>query len=216
MGVLERRVREKKERRDAILAAASRVFLEQGLGNTTMQDIAREAELSKGALYLYFKNKDELFLQIALSALTDLESLVESVASSNQAPEVKVREMLERYIQYATEQRSRFQVAMSWLSPSYSVDGNTPVFSEYRQLVEKLYHSSIALLKQAEETGALVLRSSPERTWFQFWGALLGLLTLENSHEEVARRIPLQSHALDGLALEFIDTLMSALTPAQH
>ena len=213
MGVIERREREKKERREAIVSAASRVFLAKGLGNATMEDIAREAELSKGALYLYFKNKDELFLQIALAALADFETLIADVVQQEIAPEEKVKQLLQEYVRYASEHQSRFQVAMSWLTPSYSIDGSSELFVEYRQAVERVYGASIAVLKAAEQAGALVLLSTPERTWFQCWGALLGLLMIEKSHEEIERRIPLGSGGLQGLAYEFIDTFMSALTP---
>ena len=57
MGVAERRQREKEERRSCIVAAAEAVFLEKGLDVATMDEIAARAEVSKGTLYLYFKEK---------------------------------------------------------------------------------------------------------------------------------------------------------------
>src|SRR5918992_2365791 len=46
-------------RRRQILAAALRCFAREGFHRTTMQDIFREADLSPGAVYSYFKSKDE-------------------------------------------------------------------------------------------------------------------------------------------------------------
>jgi AcrR family transcriptional regulator len=48
--------------RQRILAAALRVFGERGFHHATMQDIVRESGLSVGAIYTYFKGKDELFV----------------------------------------------------------------------------------------------------------------------------------------------------------
>ena len=48
--------------RTRIVAAAVRVFAEKGYHGATMQDVVRESGLSIGALYTYFKGKDELFL----------------------------------------------------------------------------------------------------------------------------------------------------------
>jgi AcrR family transcriptional regulator len=48
--------------RTRIVAAAVRVFAERGYHGATMQDVVREAGLSIGAIYTYFKGKDELFL----------------------------------------------------------------------------------------------------------------------------------------------------------
>jgi AcrR family transcriptional regulator len=47
-------------RRRQILSAAMRCFAREGFHRTTMQDIFREADLSPGAVYSYFKGKDEL------------------------------------------------------------------------------------------------------------------------------------------------------------
>ena len=68
MGIQERKQRERERRRQQIIVAAKRVFSERGFSKTTMEDIAREAELSPGTLYLYFKNKDELYASLSLRA----------------------------------------------------------------------------------------------------------------------------------------------------
>ena len=52
-------------RRRQILAAALRCFAREGFHRTTMQQIFREADLSPGAVYSYFKGKDELIAGIA-------------------------------------------------------------------------------------------------------------------------------------------------------
>lgn len=49
-----------EERRDQILDAAAAVFARSGVRDSRMDDIVAEADLSKGALYWYFKSKDEL------------------------------------------------------------------------------------------------------------------------------------------------------------
>lgn len=53
-----------EERRDEILDAAEQVFASKGLDRARMEDIADETGLSKGALYLYFKSKDDLIIAI--------------------------------------------------------------------------------------------------------------------------------------------------------
>jgi len=51
-----------QEVRERIVLAAVRVFGDRGLHGATMQDVVRESGLSVGAIYTYFKSKDELFL----------------------------------------------------------------------------------------------------------------------------------------------------------
>lgn len=55
------------ERRRLILAAAERVFVEQGYGASTMEEIARAAEMSKKTLYQFFSDKEAVFSELLQS-----------------------------------------------------------------------------------------------------------------------------------------------------
>ena len=79
MGIKERKEREKERRKQQIMVAAKRVFSEKGFSRATMDDIAKEAELSAGTIYLYFKNKDELCASLTLRILQYLQMRVEHV-----------------------------------------------------------------------------------------------------------------------------------------
>jgi AcrR family transcriptional regulator len=91
MGIQERKQRERERRRQQIIVAAKRVFSEKGFSKTTMEDIAREAELSPGTLYLYFKNKDELYASLSLRILQYMNIRLEDVKKENSSsPEQKI------------------------------------------------------------------------------------------------------------------------------
>lgn len=81
MGIAERKERERdlqqKMRRRQILEAAKRVFHAKGFSSATMEDIAQEAELSPAAIYLYFKNKDDLYVSLNLQLLEYLSDRLE-------------------------------------------------------------------------------------------------------------------------------------------
>ena len=62
-------------RRQQILEAARICVLRDGFHQTSMQDIQREAGLSAGAIYLYFKSKDDIILGIARESLGTFASL---------------------------------------------------------------------------------------------------------------------------------------------
>ena len=79
MGIRERKERERERRRQQIMVAAKRVFTDKGFSKATMEDIAKEAELSPGTLYLYFKNKDELYASLSLRILQYLTIRLEHV-----------------------------------------------------------------------------------------------------------------------------------------
>ncbi len=61
MTVANRKQREKEEMRTLILDAARSIFLEKGYEQTSIRNIAERIEYSPGTIYLYFKEKDEIF-----------------------------------------------------------------------------------------------------------------------------------------------------------
>lgn len=69
MGIQERKQRERERRRQTILVAARRVLSQKPFETVTVEEIAREAELSPGTLYLYFKNKDDMCAALSLRVL---------------------------------------------------------------------------------------------------------------------------------------------------
>jgi len=75
MGIAERKERERLQRREEIVQAAEKVFFSRGFALATMDDIAEEAELSKGTLYLYFKCKEDLHMAVAHNSIRLLKSL---------------------------------------------------------------------------------------------------------------------------------------------
>ena len=96
MGIQERKERERERRRQQIIVAAKKVFSEKGFNKATMDDIAGEAELSPGTLYLYFKNKEELYASLSLRILQYLYIRVEHAKDERGLdPEQKLDAMIE-------------------------------------------------------------------------------------------------------------------------
>ena len=78
---LPRREREKLAHRREIMDAATRIFAQKGFSNATLDEIAQEAEFSKGALYLYFSNKEDLLYSIIGDKITVYIKFLEDTLS---------------------------------------------------------------------------------------------------------------------------------------
>lgn len=77
MGVEERKQREREQRKQDIIDAAETVFARYGFESSTMDNVADEAEFSKGTLYLYFKNKQEICMAIIARSMDALLGEIE-------------------------------------------------------------------------------------------------------------------------------------------
>ena len=65
--------------RGNILNAAKRLFIEKGIAQTTVDDIAKEADYSKSTLYVYFKSKEEIYNHIILEYIQLLKQAIADV-----------------------------------------------------------------------------------------------------------------------------------------
>ncbi len=93
MGIIERKEREKEQRREEIIGSAEQVFFEKGLQVATMDEIAEQAELGKSTLYLYYKSKEDLYLAVLLRGTEILLHKFEKVAASDDPTIKKIADL---------------------------------------------------------------------------------------------------------------------------
>lgn len=112
MGIAERKEREKEQRRQAIIAAAEQVFYSRGFESSTMDDVAVQAELSKGTLYLYFKSKVELHWEIMKNGMAVLSGRITKSLSTEASALDNLRRMGEVFYLFSTEEPMYFNSMM--------------------------------------------------------------------------------------------------------
>jgi AcrR family transcriptional regulator len=113
MSVRERHKRERQARSVAILAAALRVFGEHGLEHSTIEMIAREAEVAVGTIYLYFCSRDDLFLNLLVTRVEQLRARYLEIQASKLAPLKELREVAAAYLAHIRESREMFLTQQS-------------------------------------------------------------------------------------------------------
>ncbi len=79
MGIKERKERERSQRCSEILEAAKRIFEEKGFLNTTLQDVAQEAEISVGLIYRHFISKEDIFASLALKCAIKVDESIKKI-----------------------------------------------------------------------------------------------------------------------------------------
>jgi AcrR family transcriptional regulator len=75
----QRREREKNQRIQSIVDAARKVFFAKGYLKSTMDEIALAAEITKPTIYLYFKTKDDLLINLMQPLIDDIRNRLEIV-----------------------------------------------------------------------------------------------------------------------------------------
>ena len=104
-------VKEKQTLQTLILDAARELFVEEGYKNVTMRKIARKIGYSATTIYLYFKNKTELFNCLAEEMLERLLKVFKDVQGENLEPVAQLKKMGEAYVQLAIEDPDGYRIA---------------------------------------------------------------------------------------------------------
>lgn len=100
--------------------AAMRVIARKGMAAATMQEIADEAGVAKGTIYLYFRDRDELVEKTFESAMSDLHDRVEVALEKEGSFEEKLRAVLAAQIEYFQANREFFRLYISLRYPEGS------------------------------------------------------------------------------------------------
>jgi AcrR family transcriptional regulator len=101
----------KEEARTRILAAANQVFGEKGYRQATMDDVAKKLGVSKGALYLYFASKEELFEAICRTEPLVFKEILYSTFSENKEPLESAGEFFDRMLKrYRSDSGLSFEI----------------------------------------------------------------------------------------------------------
>lgn len=110
---LSRKERDKQLRRDDILKAAARIFALKGYYKATIQDIAQEAEYATGTVYLYFKDKDELYFSLVFDKLNELLSMIRESSRHVNDARKKLEVFLQESLSYFEKNRDFFRIYIS-------------------------------------------------------------------------------------------------------
>jgi AcrR family transcriptional regulator len=104
------RRKSKAERYEEVLAAAAKVFAEQGYRAATIHRVAAELEMTGAALYHYVRSKEDLLVEISMRAGRRVLEAAEEVAARDISPAEKLRALFHRHLEVTLADRSIFTI----------------------------------------------------------------------------------------------------------
>lgn len=182
MGVKERREREKVRRNNEIVDAAETVIFEKGMANTTMEDIAREAELGKATIYGYYKSKDEILLAINERALNKLAELFRNAAHLGRNGFEKVYLIGKSYFAFSEDYANYYNLISLFEMGNMTV--NTVESMKNASVCDEVLQNAIALGK---EDGSIRDDMETNILSNMLWAISTGLIQLMKNRGEILR-----------------------------
>ena len=214
---MARRTKEDAEAtRNALLDAAERVFYDKGVSRASLDDIAREAGATRGAIYWHFKDKVDLFAAMLERVTLPLEqSPAEGGAGVLVDPVLQLRAMLHDVLHAVVhDERARrvFEIAMYKVEYAHELlavrDRHVGVCDGFRRKLE------VVLLAAARARGLALSVPCDVATlglWALFDGLLQGWILRQGDFDLLAvGRVTIDVY-LRGLGFEWVDRPESGL-----
>ncbi|WP_219835869.1 TetR/AcrR family transcriptional regulator [Paenibacillus sp. R14(2021)] len=166
----------------AIRQAAAELFAERGYPSVTMREIAKQAGCSHTAIYLYFKNKEELLQQIAIPSLLELENgFLAEMENPALSPMDKLLAVCRRYVVFCLSNGSLHTVL--FMSGSVRVDDPAPAL-EINVIRNRLFAHMKAALEQAMPGAATKDAETAINEARVLFYYIQGYVSTYTSHEE--------------------------------
>jgi len=178
-GTASRREREKAQRRDDILRAARDVFFTRGFHAATVDDVAVEAEVSKGTVYLYFDTKETILAHLLLEGLDMLVAELEAAYAADQrlSAHTRLRRMADAYLKFFQQNPEYYRLLMAFDRGQFQASIDPGV---YQEVHARSLHG-IQWLERAviqAQTEGLIAVESPREAAGVLWAGLNGVLVL--------------------------------------
>ena len=159
------------------------MFTEHGLQGASMDKIAAEAELAKGTLYLYYKNKDELLLALITMDIEKLNAYVQDVAESKAPSDEKLFNAFETFHSFSKDNSLFYQV-MTQVNISEIVKcgmAESSSLGEFQHHNNSMMKTMVGIVQEGVDTGVFALTNSVEFVVMQLVLALKGTMVLMNN-----------------------------------
>ncbi|MCK9306097.1 MAG: TetR/AcrR family transcriptional regulator [Methanoculleus sp.] len=211
MGIAERRQREKEQRKTEIVDAAERLFFSRSYEDVSMEDIAREVELNKATIYLYFKNKEALFATIVLRGIRVLKEKYTECMEKPVPGIVKVTLMGQAYYRFAQEYPDYLRLIHFYGSERFSRE------NPYAAEIGKGYGTCRLILADAIaegiDDGTIRADLDPFLTSMYLMISFMGILSMENRWKLA---IEAEGFNYEQFASEFFRFITPAISPGEQ
>lgn len=172
MGIAERKEREKQKRRKEILAAAEKIFFGADGDTGTMDDVAHKVELSKGTLYLYFRNKTDLLYAIAEKGVGVLNEYFRKVIKPGLTGKEQLSDIGDEFVRFVESYPRHFELILQFEISGY----RAKVGDEHKLLMEPALSTLLEVITRGQKDGTIRDDLSANEIVIILWSQMVGLM----------------------------------------
>ena len=125
------------DKRERILTAAERIFARRGFFAAKVSDVAKEAGVADGTIYLYFKSKDDLLISLFERRMEEVNSRLRDATADIVSPREQLRAFIKTYLQLVHDEPTAAEVLTIELrqSSKFMKEYENPQFADFLRLL---------------------------------------------------------------------------------
>ena len=166
-------------RRGEILQAAERLFVELGYEGATIRRIADEVGVSSTALYMHFRDKSEILLELCEEAFAKLLAQNTEIVKRQMCPVERVRAMLEAYIDFALANPNAYQLLFCMPPTAFSEAQRADVQTLGRRCFEQ-FRGAVGQVAAEKRLRTGDVEAAAQALWTAAHGLVALLITRPN------------------------------------
>lgn len=144
----------REEKRKRIMQAALKIFSRKGYTPAAVDEVAQEAHIGKGTLYLYFKDKEDLFYNTIMCVIDDLAGTIASEISDDLCPIDSLERLAKLQFEFFSKNRDFFNIHLTILN--YNLMSNyTRLFQSLIDKQRALYEFEAGIVEKGKEEGSI-------------------------------------------------------------
>lgn len=173
---MARKTKEEAEKtRQALLASAFKVFSEKGYAKTTLQDIAEDSGVTRGAVYWHFKNKTDLFEKLFDYAFLPVRDLLFNKFEEDLPPKEMLSSLMRVWLKHAgADENFRAAFGIMFNKTEWSEE-LMPFKLKFREYEYKFLLKTEQIIKQGQQEGIFREELKPKVAAAQYFSIFLGL-----------------------------------------
>jgi AcrR family transcriptional regulator len=203
MGVYERQQKEKQ-----IIQAAITLFSSKGYHATKMDDVAKQAKMSKGLIYFYFKNKEDLYMAVTKKAYDELRNVFKETAKPKDKKGIDlVMDLVNNFIKFTSENRMYHEAIMNFMGIMALYNDEDlrskidPLILEsinFQKLLQ-IHHDpakiGIQIIALGIQDGSMRPDLQPEATFYTVWTMMIGYERLKGPIDYDRKEVKISSES---------------------
>jgi len=153
-----------------------------------MEEIAAEAEVSKGTLYLYFPSKDALLAGLAERNMRGAVPKLHAVASSSAPGLDRLLGMIEAFVEHMDASPNVYRLMIEWMNQG-EIDDTSEAFAAYRARVSEVMQMMVQCTLDGTRDGSIRPDVDPLHQSLQVWSSCLGVLLMRQNAKAMSKRL---------------------------